>query len=140
MKTTSSCTCVGLHCPLVSDSVFLCSTLESGLRLFLALNKLLNFFDIFLQNSTIFSHNLQEFTLEKKFVLNYPQSIISLTNSLTLRSTLTRYGSRNASSMSSGSGVYRNRCILIIARTVNIANWNFFLALNWLWRRIYIFT
>lgn len=53
----------------------------------------------------------------------------------TFRRTLTRYGSRIASSKSSASGVKRNRCILIIARTQSIANWNFFLALNWLCRR-----
>lgn len=56
-------------------------------------------------------------------------------NNFTFRSTLTRYGSFNESSMRNGSIVYRSRLIRTIARTHKIAYWNFLRALNWLWRR-----
>lgn len=48
----------------------------------------------------------------------------------TFRSTLTRYGSFNESSIRNGSNVYLNRLIRTIARTHNIAYWNFLRALN----------
>lgn len=54
----------------------------------------------------------------------------------TFRNTFTLYGSRNESSIRSGSSVYRNRFNRTIARTHSIAYWNFFRALNWLCRRI----
>lgn len=82
-----------------------------------------------IHRSPVICGKRKEFTLIKTFICSF-----RATFELTFRSTLTRYGSFNESSIRNGSNVYLNRLIRTIARTHNIANWNFLRALNWLCR------